>query len=348
MELSHTSAMLTGSTNPKRSGMNSHRAYAATIIREEAKTLSELATRLDDSFDSIVDSIINRPTHGRVVLCGTGKAGYVAMKFSATLASVGIPSFFLHPSEASHGDLGRVQHGDIVFILSNSGETEEIVRLLHPLNEAGALIFAVTANSDSTLARMADKTICLGNIREAGTPHLAPTSSAIAMIAIGDAIAMTVAHARSLSIAEFRRYHPGGSLGRSLIPISEVMRTGEFMCLVTEELPTKEVIQRYTATPGRPGAATIVDANGRVSGIFTDGNLRRLLTESDNFDFLLKPIKTVMTRSPRCILNHLLARDALELLSSFKIDQVVVIDDDNKPNGIIDIQDIAQIFRGVE
>jgi arabinose-5-phosphate isomerase len=328
--------------------MSSHRDYGISVIQDIAASLKEVATRIPESFDQIVNIIINRPKHSRILFCGVGKAGFVGMKLAATFSSVGLSSFFLHPSEVSHGDLGCVQNEDIIIILSNSGETEEVVRLVQPFRELGALTIAITANTDSTLAGFTDYVISYGSVKEAGHNNLAPTSSVTVMIAIGDAIAMSAARALKFSQFDFGKYHPGGSLGRALLPIRKVMRTGEYLCIVSCEVLTRDVIKTYAETPGRPGAAIIVDNSGTVMGIFTDGNLRRLICSDENRDFLNRSISSFMSKSPKTINVNLLIRDALDILSMYQIDQLIVADDYNRPVGLIDIQDVARVYRGIE
>jgi len=328
--------------------MSSHRDYGKSVICEIAASLEEVSSRISESFDQIVNIIIHRPIHSRILFCGVGKAGFVAMKLAATFSSVGISSFFVHPSEVFHGDLGCVQNGDIVITLSNSGETEEVVQLVQPFRDLGALTIAITASASSTLGRLTDHVISYGSVKEAGHNNLAPTSSVTVMLAVGDAVAMSAARALNFSSSEFGRYHPGGSLGRALLPISKVMRTGEYVCIVSSELLTREVIKRYAETPGRPGAAIVVDDSGTVVGIFTDGNLRRLVYDDQEGSFLKAPISSLLTKNPKTVNVRLLIRDALDLLSTYQIDQLIVVDDLNRPSGLLDIQDVARVYRGTE
>ncbi|MCB0319186.1 MAG: KpsF/GutQ family sugar-phosphate isomerase, partial [Bdellovibrionales bacterium] len=251
--------------------------YAKEIISLEATAVKTVAEHIDQSFIDAVDLILNMPPEGRVICFGMGKAGLIATKISATLASTATPSFFLHPAEAIHGDLGRFTKYDITLAFSKSGETEEILRVLPFIKRVGAKVIAVTANPNSNLSEHADLTLNIGDTEEVGPLRLAPTTSTTAMLALGDALAMTVLSKRDFTPEQFALNHPGGSLGRSLMKANELMRTGEEHCIVNETEITKTVIHKITITPRRPGAASIVNASGELVGVFTDGNLRRCL-----------------------------------------------------------------------
>lgn len=310
---------------------------ARGVILQEARTLGDLADRLDGaSLDRAVDLILS--TKGRVVVSGMGKAGLIGQKISATLASTGTPSLFLHPAEAVHGDLGRVLKEDLVLMLSNSGETEEVTRLLDPVKRIGASILAMTSRLDSTLARCADAVLWLGAITEAGQGH-APTASTTAMLALGDALAVVVQGERCFSAEDLVRFHPGGYLGRSLLRVKEIMRSGDRNPVARMGSLVRDVVVVMTATQGRPGAASIVDREGRLAGIFTDGDLRRGLLEGAP-DLLDGPIEEAMTRNPRRIHQERLVAEAHQLLRDNRIDQIPVVDDQDRPVGILDVQDI--------
>ena len=317
-------------------------AYGKEILRLEADAVSQLSELVDQQFEEAVKKLLALNSDGRVVVSGMGKAGFIAQKISATLASVGIPSFFLHPAEAIHGDLGRYTDKDLTIILSNSGETPEVLRMLSQVKRLGCAIIAITGNVDSQLAKHSDVVLNIGKLDEVGPLGLAPTTSTTAMLALGDALAMTVLKCQNFSREKYAFFHPGGSLGRSLMLVNEVMRSGEEHCVVPEDMKTSEVVHKYTATPGRPGCATIVDSNGKLSGVFTDGNLRRCIDEGA--DFLEKPISEVMTRNPKSVKPEQLVQEAIHVLSEYKIDQVIVADDNQMPVGIIDIQDVIE-FR---
>ncbi len=336
---------LSARTISKRSGRfvtkRSSCSYAAEILRLESEAIANLAKQLDGSFEQAVGMILQLPEQGRVVVSGMGKAGFVAMKISATFASTGVPSYFLHPAEAIHGDLGRYTKNDIALLLSNSGETAETIGILPHVRRMGCPVIAITGEASSTLAKHSDVVLSIGKVIEAGPLGLAPTTSTTAMLALGDALAMAVLERQNFSKEQFALYHPGGNLGRRLMLVSEVMRRDQENCVVPETMKTREVLHRITVTKGRPGAASMVDAKGRLSGVFTDGNLRRLLEDGD--DFLELPIKKIMTANPKTISPEQIVQEALRIMSEFKIDQLIVIDSDRKPVGMLDIQDLVDI-----
>jgi len=313
-------------------------AYAKTVLDLEAKAISALGNGLTEDFEHAVSLVLSMADTGHVIVSGMGKAGFIGMKISATLSSTGVPSFFLHPAEAVHGDLGRYKKTDLALILSNSGETEEIVRIIPQIKSIACPIVSITANKSSTLGKYSDITLEIGSIEEACPLGLAPTASTTAMLALGDALAMTILKEQNFSREQFARYHPGGNLGRSLMKVDEVMRRDHEHCLVPESMPARQVLQAITSTVGRPGACSIVDSEGKLVGIFTDGNLRRCLAQGA--DFLDVSISEVMTRNPRVIDSGKLAADALQLLSEYKIDQIIVVNSELKPIGMIDIQDL--------
>jgi len=308
--------------------------YGRTVISAEAAALSRLA--LDESFATAVEWILG--CRGRVVVTGMGKPGFVAQKISATLASTGTPSHYLHPAEAAHGDLGRVAREDVVLALSNSGETEEILRLLPALKRIGARVVALTRDSANPLARGADLVIRIGAIEEACPMGLAPTASTAALLALGDAIAMTVLKNRPFDREEYALYHPGGKLGRGLMKVREVMRSGEANPLVRDAASLGDAVGVMTKTPGRPGACTVVDGDGKLVGVFTDGDLRRLV-ELGKVRFEA-PVAKVMSRNPRTVRPEALVADAARVLRQARIDQVPVVDEDGRPVGLLDVQDL--------
>jgi arabinose-5-phosphate isomerase len=269
---------------------------------------------------------------------GIGKPGFVAQKISATLASTGTPSLYLHPAEAAHGDLGRVAREDLVVALSNSGETEEILRLLPALKRIGARVVALTRDRANPLARGADLVIRIGAIEEACPMGLAPTASTAALLALGDALAMTVLKNRPFDREEYALYHPGGKLGRGFMKVREVMRSGEANPLVRETAPLSTAVAVMTQTPGRPGACTVVDADGKLVGVFTDGDLRRLV-EQGKVRFAA-PVGTIMSRNPRTVRPEALVADAARVLRQARIDQVPVVDEAGRPLGLLDVQDL--------
>lgn len=312
--------------------------YGRSVIKEEIAALNQVADLLDDSFANAVEMILALPIGSRIVVSGMGKAGFVAQKISATLSSIGFPSFYLHPAEAIHGDLGRFSSNDLALLLSNSGETSELVRLLPTLKQRGSHIISITSTPASTLGRHSDVVIAMGRCIEAGPLGLAPTTSTTVMMALGDALAMTLVQRRGFTKEDFAAFHPGGDLGRSLMLVSDIMRTGESCCVVHESVETKKALHLITETKGRPGAASIVDDSGVIVGVFTDGNLRRCLEH--DVEFLSKPIGTLCSRTPITITSDKLATEAARIIQERKIDQLMVVDERNVPVGLIDIQDL--------
>ena len=314
--------------------------YGRTVLAAEAAAVACL--ELDASFAQAVELVLACP--GRVVVTGMGKPGFIAQKLSATLASTGTPSLYVHPAEAAHGDLGRIAKDDVVIALSNSGETEELLRLLPSLKRIGARVLAMTRDRVNPLSRAADLTVTIGAIDEACPMGLAPTASTAALLALGDALAMTVLKNRPFAREEYALYHPGGKLGRGLMKVREVMRQGDANPLVRQAARLAEAVAVMTRTPGRPGAASVVDADGKLVGIFTDGDLRRLVEQGET-DFHVRVSKW-MCRNPRTVRPDALAADAARVLSQARIDQVPVVDDEGRPVGLLDVQDLlaARLF----
>lgn len=324
-------------------------AGAAELLDAEADALGRLSKALQEDvlgpgFVAAVRLLLG--CEGRIVTTGIGKAGIIARKLGATLASTGTPADFLHPTEALHGDLGRVTDRDVVLALSNSGTTEELVRLVGPLRSLGARMVAITGAADSPLARHADVALVYGQVTEACPLGLAPTTSTTVMLALGDALAMEVLKARHFSPEGFARFHPGGNLGRSLMRVEEVMRQGEALPIVPAGTSLARAVEVMTSTPQRPGAVIISDAEGRFAGFYTDGDLRRnLLAASERGDGALlgDPIDGVMTVDPVTIRPEALVGDALRVLRERKIDQLAVVDEARRPVGLLDIQDLLDI-----
>jgi arabinose-5-phosphate isomerase len=327
---------MTRRTQRARDGKRGQLAWARAVLEAEAKAIASLGDRLTDSFLAAVDAV--HLTRGRVVVTAIGKPGFVAQKLSATLASVGVPSLYLHPAEAAHGDLGRVARDDVVIALSNSGATEELLRLVGPLKRLGVTLIAITGDKGSPLARRADVVVDIGPIDEACPMGLVPTASSAALHAVCDALAMTVAWRREVKPAEYARFHPGGKLGRSVMAVKELMRAGDANPLVRDTATLSEVVVVMTNTPGRPGAANVVDAAGRLTGIFTDGDLRRL-AEQGALSLGTK-VRDVMARRPRCIGPDELVLTAAALMREAKIDQLPVVDREGRAVGLLDVQDL--------
>jgi arabinose-5-phosphate isomerase len=309
-------------------------AYGQEILSAEARAIG--LVKLSAPFARAVEWILG--CTGRVVVTGMGKPGFVAQKISATLASTGTPSLFVHPAEAAHGDLGRIARDDVVFALSNSGETEELTRLLPGLRKIGAKIVAVTKDGNNSLARGADLVIEIGDVEEACPMGLAPTASTAVLLAVGDALAMTVLANKAFDKEEYALFHPGGKLGRGLMKVGELMRQGAANPVVAQIAPLSAAVAVMTETPGRPGAASVVDAAGKLVGIFTDGDLRRLV-EHGQTDFS-KPVSGAMGKNPRRVKPGLLVTEAAHVMRKARIDQVPVVDDDGRPVGLLDVQDL--------
>jgi arabinose-5-phosphate isomerase len=311
-------------------------AFARQVLAQEARAITSLSGRLGAGFLSALTAL--EGCRGRVVCTGIGKPGFIAQKLSATLASTGIPSLYLHPAEAAHGDLGRVTRDDVVVALSNSGATEEVTRLLVPLRRLGVTIIALTGERTSPLAQGADIVVELGAIDEACPMGLVPTASSAALHALCDALAMTLAQRRQFTESQYALYHPGGKLGRSVLKVREVMRTGRANPLIRDSATLEEVVVVMTKTSGRPGAANVVDAKGRLVGIFTDGDLRRL-AERHALD-LKQKISEVMVRRPRCIGPDELVLTAAATMRELQVDQLPVVDTQGRAVGLLDVQDL--------
>ncbi len=324
----------------KTSSETGRRERAAAIIRCEAKTIARLEDRLDEGFEKAVEAVL--ACEGQVVVTGMGKAGLVGQKISATMASTGTPSFFLHPAEALHGDLGRIRAKDLLLALSNSGETEEVTLLVPAARKIGAGIVSITGRPNSNLGRLSDEVLDIGSVEEAGTMKLAPSASTAAMMAMGDALALVVAEERGFSHEDFALFHPGGSIGRRLMSVGEVMRQSHALPLVKKELTVAQVLIQTSTTPGRPGAALVVHEDGRLAGIFTDGDLRRLL-ESEDRGVLDDPVSKHMGKDPKTLSPDQLVEEAHHLLRQYRIDQAPVVDSEGRPVGLIDVQDLLDV-----
>jgi arabinose-5-phosphate isomerase len=316
-------------------------AYARHVLKVEADTLRRLVGRIGDDFAQAARMIYR--CRGNVVTSGIGKAGIIAQKISATLASTGTPSHFLHAAEAVHGDLGRVRPQDVVLILSYGGETAEVTRLLAQLEKMRVPIIAMTGTTDSTLARKAKALLWMGQIDEACPMGLAPSATTTAMLALGDALALAVLKMRQragrFSREEFALYHPGGSLGRQLIMIETVMRRGKNLPVARDHLTLRQALARLRSMRRRSGAVCLVDARGRLTGIFTDADLRRLL-EAGCTDALARPIAEVMTRSPKFVQVDGTAADAIAIINRYFIEELPVVDRRGRLVGLVDVQDL--------
>jgi arabinose-5-phosphate isomerase len=310
---------------------------ARKVLEIERDALSSLVKRIDSNFEKTINVIYG--IKGRVIVTGMGKPGFIAQKISATLSSTGTPSLYLHPAEGLHGDLGRVTKDDLIVALSNSGETEEIVKLLPIIKKIGAKLVAMVGNTHSTLAKAADHIIDTSIKREACSLGLAPTTSTTAMLAMGDALAIALLEKKGFKEKDFAFYHPGGILGKRLIlKVEDIMRKGRDNPIVKDSFSVKRVL--LAITKARAGSASVVDAKGKLSGIFTDGDLRRHLESMP--DLINKKVKDVMTKNPVAIKKDRLAAEAFDILRSKKIDEIPVVDDNKRPIGLVDVQDLLK------
>lgn len=328
--------MKTASSSASRaSSEDTALALAREVLEIEAKAVSDLIGKLDQRFGQAVETILN--CRGRVVVSGIGKSGHIARKIASTLASTGTPAFFVHPAEASHGDLGMVARNDVFIALSNSGESDELLSIVPLLKRQGAKLVAMTGNPQSALAREADVHLYAGAEKEACPLNLAPTASTTAALALGDALALALMQARGFTRDEFAAAHPGGMLGRRLLThVRDVMRAGENAPRVAHTATALEGMLEVSR--GRMGMTAILDRDGRVVGIFTDGDLRRSLEK--DVDLRATPVTAVMTRGPRTIGPGKLAAEAVEIMERFKVNQLLVVDEDRKLLGALNMHDL--------
>lgn len=311
---------------------------AKEVLNIEARGISMLGERLDDRFLRAVDLLHSCP--GKVVVTGMGKSGIVCRKIAATLASTGTPSFFLHAGEGIHGDLGMVMKGDVIIAVSNSGETEEILKLLPHFKLNGLKLIVMTGKLDSTLAKAGDVVLDAGVREEACPLGLAPTASTTAALALGDALAVVLLEKKEFKEQDFARRHPGGILGRKLLlTVEDLMKKGEEVPLVREDTPMKEAL--FEITSKRLGVTGVVDAEGRLVGAITDGDLRRGLEKKGNiFGF---KAAALMTRSPKVVSGEMLAAEAVAVMEQFPITSLFIIDQQSKkPIGVIHLHDIIK------
>lgn len=310
-------------------------ALAREVLDTEADAVRGLRDQLDGGFVEAIDFILG--CRGRVVVSGIGKSGHIARKLAATFASTGTPAFFVHPAEASHGDLGMVTADDVFVAMSNSGESEELVAILPLIKRLGAKLISITGRPQSSLAKLADVHLNAGVSKEACPMNLAPTASTTAALALGDALAVAVLDARGFGADDFARSHPGGALGRRLLTyVRDVMRTDDQVPKVTGSATVRDALFQLTAK--RMGMTAIVDEQNRVEGIFTDGDLRRVLEKVGDFRDL--PIASVMTRGPRTIGPDHLAVEAVELMERHRINQMLVVDDAGTLIGALNMHDL--------
>ena len=311
------------------------------ILRREALSIQKLASQLDARFLQAVYRILH--CKGTVIVCGMGKAGLVGQKVSATLSSTGSPSHFLHPAEAIHGDLGKIKPNDVVLFFSHSGETEEINRILPSICSLHVSIIAVTASENSTLARCAELVLPIGRLDEADMHGLAPSTSTTVMLALGDALALTVSERRGFQAEDFAKCHPGGALGRKLSLVDEHMRALDRCRIALDTETIRNVFAQPRITGRRSGAILLTQRDGRLTGIFTDSDLARLF-EQHKEHLLDAPIRTVMTMNPTAVTSGTRMLEAIAIMGEKRISELPVTNHEGFPIGMIDITDIVAAF----
>ena len=308
---------------------------AREVLEIEAAAITGLIAKLDQGFQSAVDLILN--CRGRVTVSGIGKSGHIARKIASTMASTGTPAYFVHPAEASHGDLGMVTHDDVFIALSNSGESAELLAIVPLIKRRGAKLIALTGNAGSALAQEADVHLYAGAEKEACPLNLAPTASTTAALALGDALAIALMQAKGFSRDEFVRSHPGGALGRKLlIHVRDVMRSGNDAPRVADTAMLSDAIPEMSR--GRMGLTAVLNGDGRVIGIFTDGDLRRTLQKGAALN--TTPISKVMTHGPRTISPDKLAAEAVQIMEEHKVNQLLVVDAEQQLIGALNMHDL--------
>ena len=313
---------------------------ARQVLRMEAEAVLEQVERIDEHFKAAVERIMACP--GRTVITGMGKSGIIGRKMAATLASTGTPSFYLHPAEGIHGDLGMVTEGDVVIALSNSGETGEVLHILPSLRRIGAKLIAMVGNPNSTLAKNSDIVLNVGVTREACPLGLAPTSSTTAALAYGDALALALLSKRKFTASQFAVFHPGGSLGRKLLlTVEDIMHSGTENPLVKADISVQDAL--FVITDKGLGAVSVVDDDNKMLGVLTDGDIRRGL--SKGVDFLKRPVTELMTASPKTITKEKLAAQALHIMESNRpkpITVLPVVDAENHVIGLLHMTDLVR------
>lgn len=317
------------------------KTFAREVIDVEARAVAKMTDAIDERFEQAVRLILD--CRASVLTAGVGKAGHIARKVSATLASTGTPSHFISASDAAHGDAGSIRPGDVLMIFSASGESDEIARLLSIVKKLSHPVIAITSTDTSTLGRHADVVIRTGRIEEACPLRLAPSASTTAMLALGDALALSVMKLRAFTADDFALYHPAGQLGRKLIRVHEAMtfKMGENLPVASDTHTVGEVLREVSKIKRRSGAVILIDdSTGKISGIFSDGDLRRLVIADDG-TALKKPVRDVMTSNPKRIRADALASEAMALMKQYRVDEIPVVDNQDRPVGLIDVQDLV-------
>jgi arabinose-5-phosphate isomerase len=317
--------------------MKNFKQLALNVINIEQQAIAELTQYIDDDFAKACELMFS--CRGRVIVIGMGKSGHIGGKIAATLASTGTPSFFVHPGEASHGDLGMVTIDDVVLTISNSGETGEVLAIIPVLKRIGAKIIAMTGKPDSTLAKLADTHVCVKVSQEACPLGLAPTSSTTATLVMGDALAVALLNARGFTADDFALSHPGGSLGkRLLLRLADIMHKDERLPTVVESAKIKDALVEMSLKG--LGMTAVVNAQNKLVGLFTDGDLRRILDAEINIH--QDSITSVMTKQPLVAKQDMLAAEALKIMEDKKINGLIIVDEDNHPIGAMNMHDLLK------
>ncbi|HYV29464.1 MAG TPA: KpsF/GutQ family sugar-phosphate isomerase [Candidatus Eisenbacteria bacterium] len=319
----------------------SHLARAREVFNVELAALKNVRAHLDESFNAAVDLMVESlRRRGKIIVVGIGKSGNIGQKLSATLTSTGSTSVLLNSVDAMHGDLGIINDGDVVLVLSYSGESEELVALLPAIKRFSVRIITLTGGLKSTVARHSDVALSVKVPKEACPFNLAPTASTTAMLVMGDALAMAVLQARGFKQADFAKHHPSGAIGRALLlRVNDIMRAGARNAVVPQTLLVKEAL--LVMTRAKSGSVSVVNARGKLAGVFTDGDLRRHMADDDHV--LSKPLADVMTRNPICIRGDALAAEALKIFNERNIDDIIVVNAKNEPVGLVDSQDLPKL-----
>jgi arabinose-5-phosphate isomerase len=311
---------------------------AREIVRREAVAIYDLSNRLNESFSEAVRLVYK--CRGSALVSGMGKAGLIGQKIAATLASTGTRAHFIHPAEAFHGDLGRIHADDVMLLLTQSGETAEVVQLLPSLREFGVPLIAITSSRGSTVGRAAQVVIELGELEEACSLGLAPTTTTTAMLAVGDALALVLSKMHNFQAEDFARFHPGGSLGRRLSRVDDIMRPLDQCRCASDAQTVREVVVTCTKPGRRSGAIMLTDASGRLTGLFTDSDLARLF-ERRNETALDRPIRDVMVAKPTTVKSGMRVGEAVTLLAQRKFSELPVVDAEGRPIGLVDVTDVV-------
>ncbi len=319
----------------------SHLSRARAVFDIELAALKSVRAQLDQAFDEAVEIVVESlRQRGKVVIVGIGKSGNIGQKIAATMTSTGSTSVVLNPVDALHGDLGIVSDGDVVLALSYSGESEELLNLIPALKRFSVKIISFTATNKSSLARHSDVVVKVKVSKEACPFNLAPTASTTAMLVMGDALAMAILHARGFKEKDYAKRHPSGAIGRAmLLKVRDIMRTDARNAIVAENITVKEAL--LVMTRAKSGSVSIINKRGKLTGVFTDGDLRRHMT--DDGLILFKPLASVMTKNPICVQDDAMAQEALKIFNQRNIDDLVVVNSKHEPVGLIDLQDLPKL-----